>query len=123
MSDLATRLLAMSPMIATFKFLSKILPCSLSVKRSSKAWLGCSFVPSPAFTTLASVLSAANFAAPELGWRSTMISVLIAAMLFIVSFRLSPFVTLELDELKFIVSAPSLFAAISKEVLVLVEFS
>ena len=113
----------MSPMIATCVCGPKILPYSCRVKRSSRAWLGCSFVPSPAFTIEASVCFAAKAAAPELGWRNTIMSVFIAAILFIVSISVSPFLTLELDDVKFTASAPKRFAAISKLVLVRVEFS
>ena len=122
MSLLATRERNISPMIATFKF--SILPlCSLIVKRSSSAWLGCSFSPSPAFTIDASQLAATNFAAPEQLWRSTKISVRIACIFLIVSINVSPFFVLLSAAVKFTLSAPRRLAAISKLVRVRVEFS
>ena len=42
------------------------------VYRSSRAWVGCSWVPSPALTTTASTHSASRQGAPEAPWRITL---------------------------------------------------
>jgi hypothetical protein len=61
--------------------------------------------------------------APEDEWRMTMASEPIASRVSAVSFRLSPFDTLEPLVEKLITSAESRFAASSNEILVRVEFS
>src|SRR5690606_1991708 len=57
------------------------------------------------------------------GWRITTISTFIERMLFTVSISVSPLVTEELEEAKFITSAESLFSANSNESFVRVLFS
>ena len=61
--------------------------------------------------------------APLLLWRTTNASTPIALMVSMVSRRLSPLLTLLLDTAKFIVSALSRLAAVSKLVRVRVESS
>ena len=90
---------------------------------SSSACVGCSCVPSPAFMTCLSVIWLICSAEPEEGWRMTKASTCIASRFLIVSTMLSPLATLLDEALKLRVIAPRLRAAISKENLVLVEFS
>ena len=97
--------------------------CSLIVKRSSKACVGCSLQPSPAFITWAFERSATNFAAPLFWWRITKKSFCIASKFFIVSSRLSPFAALEIAGLRLVLSQPRRLAESSKLMRVLVEFS
>lgn len=87
--------------------------------------MGCSCVPSPAFTTPASTqpLSASTRGAPEAGWRITMPSAPMAARVCAVSFRDSPFETLEPFAAKLMTSALRRFAAASNEIRVRVESS
>src|SRR5258708_1926665 len=94
MSERATRLWVMSPTIVTLSpsrcpFFSRI------VMRSSRAWVGCSWAPSPALTTPQRRCRARRAGAPEALWRTTTTSGLIASMLRAVSSRLSPLSPLE----------------------------
>src|SRR5690606_33106001 len=96
---------------------------SLMEYESSKAWVGCSWAPSPAFIILAFTCFDKNTPAPGLGWRITTISTFMERILFTVSIRVSPFLTDDCDEEKFNTSADKRFSANSKDNLVLVEFS
>jgi len=93
------------------------------VNASSSAWVGCSWVPSPAFTTLPVTQRASVWAAPDALCRMITASAPIASRVSAVSFRLSPLATLDPLAEKLITSADSRFAAASNEVLVLVESS
>jgi hypothetical protein len=93
------------------------------VNASSRAWVGCSWVPSPAFTTLPRTHPARRCAAPEALCRMTTASAPMASRVRAVSLRLSPLPTLEPLAEKLITSADSRFAAASNEILVLVESS
>ena len=93
------------------------------VNASSSAWVGCSCVPSPAFTTLPCTQPARRCAAPEALCLITTASAPIASRVSAVSLRLSPLETLEPLAEKLITSADSRFAAASKEILVRVESS
>ena len=90
---------------------------------SSSPCVGCSWMPSPALTTLASSSRASSSADPEEEWRTTTVSTCIASMFLAVSTRLSPFCTLDVEPWKFTVSADSRLAASSKLVRVRVEDS
>ena len=90
---------------------------------SRSAWLGCSFQPSPAFTTVAFMFFAKNSAAPENPVLITTMSGCIWSIVIAVSNKVSPFVRAELFPEMLIVSAPRFFPASSKEVLVLVDSS
>ncbi len=102
-------------------------PCSRRriVNASRRAWVGCSWVPSPALMMPASIqpLEARVCGAPDAGWRTTTASAPMAASVCAVSFRLSPFDTLDPFALKLMTSADSRFAAASKEMRVRVESS
>ena len=122
MLERATRLCSTSPTIAT---------CSPSMRpsrarivyASSNAWVGCSWVPSPALITLPSTQFASRCGAPAAGWRMTTASAPIACRVSAVSLRLSPLETLEPFTVKLITSAERRFAAASKEIRVRVESS
>ena len=95
------------------------------VKASSRAWVGCSWVPSPALTTAASIQPElpAGSGAPEAPWRMTTASTPMASRVSAVSFRDSPLETLEPLAEKLMTSAESRLAAASKEIRVRVESS
>lgn len=95
------------------------------VKASSSACVGCSWVPSPAFTTPAEIqpLVASVCGAPEPGCRTTTASAPIASRVCAVSFRLSPLETLDPFAAKLITSAERRLAAASNEMRVRVESS
>ena len=93
------------------------------VYRSSRAWVGCSCVPSPAFSTSPWTHRVRVCGAPEDECRITMASAPMASSVSAVSFRLSPFDTQEPPVEKLMTSADSRFAASSKEIRVRVEFS
>ena len=122
MVERATREWAMSPQIATFS--PSIRPFSRRmVSVSSRPWVGCSCMPSPALITAQSTFRESNFTPPEALWRMTMTSGFMAFSVIAVSIRVSPFFTLEAATGMFTTSAPSRFAAISKLDMVRVEFS
>ncbi len=99
-------------------------PCRLRiVYASSSAWVGCSWVPSPALTTLPSTQLASRCGAPLAGWRMTTASAPIACSVSAVSLRLSPLETLEPLAEKLMTSAERRLAAASNEIRVLVESS
>ena len=112
----------MSPTIAMSR--PSIFPFfSLIVKASRRAWVGCSFVPSPAFIT-----DALSFLARRCGTPAEECLIIIksaprAWTVRAVSIRLSPLTTLLVGTEKLMTSVLSLFAASSKDVLVLVEGS
>ena len=93
------------------------------VRRSSRAWVGCSWRPSPAFTTLASVHDATRWGAPADEWRTTIASTPMASIVCTVSRRLSPFFTDDDPTVKLIVSAERRFAAVSNDRRVRVDSS
>ncbi len=95
------------------------------VKASSSAWVGCSWVPSPAFTTAALIhpACASRCGAPLAECRTTTASAPIACRVSAVSFRLSPLDTLDPLAEKLITSAESRLAAASNEIRVRVESS
>ena len=114
MFERATRLCAMSPTITTC--LPRKSPRrSRSVNMSSSAWVGCSCVPSPALTTLASMLRARYSGEPDTECRITITSILYAHKFFTVSSSVSPFVTLETDTFMLTMSALRRFSASSNE--------
>src|SRR5690606_15746287 len=92
-------------------------------KASKRACVGCSWVPSPALTTLAFIFLERKWGLPALLWRITTMSTFIARILLTVSIRVSPFLTELFPEEKLITSAESLFSANSKDNRVRVEFS
>src|ERR1019366_3364071 len=105
-------------------FLPLIFPnFSLIEYASNNACVGCSCAPSPALIILASTCFARNAAAPGLGWRITTISTFIAKILFTVSINVSPFLTEDKEDEKFITSALRRFSANSNDNFVRVEFS
>ncbi len=85
--------------------------------------MGCSCVPSPAFSTLPLIHFVSCRGEPLDEWRITTASAPIACRVSAVSLRLSPFATLEPLALKLMTSADSRFAASSKLMRVRVEFS
>ena len=92
---------------------------------SSSAWVGCSWVPSPAFTTAPVIQPevASRCGAPEDPCRQTTPSAPIACRVRAVSLRLSPLLTLEPLAEKLITSADNRLAAASNEIRVRVESS
>src|SRR6266478_2424090 len=122
MLDRATRLCAMSPTMAT------VLPSSVPqrsrrLSASSRPCVGCSWAPSPALITLARTARATSRGAPAAGWRTTRASAPMASRLRTVSSSDSPLATLEASFWKVRTSAPSAFAATSKELRVRVLVS
>ena len=118
----ATRLWTMSPKMQTF------LPArsprrSRMEKASSKAWVGCSWVPSPALMIDALMLRLKKWWAPGAGWRITTMSTFIERILLTVSSSVSPFLTEELLAEKLTTSALRRFSASSKLIRVRVLFS
>ena len=95
------------------------------VMASSRAWVGCACLPSPALTTAASIHpeSASCCGAPEDAWRITTASALMAISVWAVSLRDSPLETEEPLAEKLITSALSRLAAVSNEIRVRVESS
>jgi hypothetical protein len=95
------------------------------VNASSRAWVGCSWVPSPALSTLPRIqpVPARRCGAPLAQCRTTTASAPIASSVSAVSLRLSPLVTLEPFAEKLITSALRRLAAASNEIRVRVESS
>ena len=93
------------------------------VKASSSAWVGCSWVPSPAFTTRPLIQPVSRRGAPEAGCLITTASAPMASRVSAVSFSDSPLATLDPLAEKLMTSALSRLAAASKEVRVRVESS
>ena len=125
----ATRLCSTSPTIATRR--PSRPPgldsprCFHIVNASSSAWVGCSWVPSPALTTLDLTQPewASRCGAPLEPWRTTTASAPIASRVSAVSLRLSPLLRLEPLAEKLMTSALSRLAAASNEIRVRVESS
>ena len=122
MLERATRLCAMSPQIAMFSLCSRPLARRI-VSASSRACVGCSWRPSPAFRTAQLTFCASRSTAPECGWRTTSRSGCIAFSVIAVSINVSPLVMDEACMAMFITSAPSRLPASSKLACVRVEFS
>ena len=118
----ATRLCRMSPTIATRSPLSRPFFCRI-VSASSRACVGCSCAPSPAFTTEKRQWRASMCGAPELAWRMITMSGFIASRLRAVSSSVSPLVTLEAAVAIERLSAESTRSAISNEERVRVDGS
>ena len=95
------------------------------VNASSSAWVGCSWVPSPALTTLERTQPewASRCGAPLAPWRTTTASAPIASSVRAVSLRLSPLLSEEPLAAKLMTSAESRLAAASNEMRVRVESS
>ncbi len=85
--------------------------------------MGCACRPSPALITDASIQSTMRWGAPAAGWRTTMASMPMAAMVCTVSRRLSPFLTDDCATLKVMTSQERRLAAVSKLRRVRVESS
>ena len=85
--------------------------------------MGCSWQPSPALITEASVHPATRWAVPAIGWRTTSASAPYEATTSTVSRRLSPLLRDEPPAEKAMVSADRRRAAVSKDMRVRVEFS
>jgi hypothetical protein len=127
----ATRLCSTSPTIPIRR--PAMLPSrSRRVAASSSAWVGCSWVPSPAltievwvpvFSRSRSTQPASRCAAPEAGWRTTTQSAPTADSVSAVSRSDSPFPTDEPEALTLTVSALIHLPATSNETRVRVEFS
>src|SRR5712691_3883694 len=118
----ATRLCRMSPRMVTFSPMSALLR-SRMVSASSRACVGCSWVPSPALITGISSRPATNSGAPEALCRITMQSGFMASSVRTVSSSDSPLRRLETSACRFIVSAPRRAAAVPKLMRVRVEGS
>ena len=118
----ATRLCRMSPQMATLSP-SIRLNRSRRVRMSSRPWVGCSCLPSPALMTLERIRWPRNWAAPDEPWRITTMSIRIASRFRAVSTRVSPLETDEPAVATFTVSALSRFSANSNEMRVRVEAS
>ena len=117
MLERATRLCMTSP---TIQIAAPSSEPSLrrSVNTSSSAWLGCSCLPSPAFTTDADVWRATRSAAPAQGARITIAAGSYADSVAIVSRSDSPLSTLEPLERTATTSAERRLAASSNDELV-----
>ena len=87
------------------------------------AWVGCWCLPSPALMTMASVFSVIFWGVPARRARQTNMSTFMASMVWMVSARLSPFTTEEVEPPMEILSAERRFSASSKELLVRVDGS
>src|ERR1051326_7664037 len=112
----------MSPRIVTCRPWIRPL-CSRMVKASSRAWVGCSWAPSPALITLALRKRDRKWGAPVGVWRMMMMSALRASRLRAVSLSVSPFLNEEASAEKLITSAVSRCAASSKLMRVRVDGS
>ena len=122
MFERATRLCRMSPQIATTSPSSRPRRRRM-VSASSSAWVGCSWVPSPALMTAASTFCASSAGAPDWSWRTTSRSQCMAFSVAAVSSRVSPLFTLLVETDMLMTSAPSRLPASSKLVRVRVESS
>ena len=124
----ATRLCRTSPTIVTLRPSRSPVPPARwrrIVNASSSAWVGCSWVPSPALTTEPWIQPewARRCGAPLARCRMTTASAPIASSVSAVSLRLSPLDTLEPLAEKLMTSAERRLAAASKEMRVRVESS
>ena len=98
------------------------------VSASSSAWVGCSWVPSPALITdgppsSVAVHSASCWAAPDAGWRMISASAPAARSVSAVSRSDSPLATDDPDALTLMTSALIHLPATSNDTRVRVEFS
>ena len=118
----ATRLCSTSPTTATRRP-SRRPSRRRIVYASSSAWVGCSWVPSPALTTLPRSQPASRCGAPDSECRTTTASAPIASRVSAVSLSDSPLDTLEPFAEKVTTSADSRLAASSNEIRVRVESS
>ncbi len=123
-SERATREWRMSPQITTRKS-CRSGRWRRSVSASSRPWVGCAWLPSPALSTAARVrrLRAISAGVPDSAWRTTKASQCIASSVWIVSSSDSPFTADERPISKLISCAPRRLAARSNEVRVRVEGS
>ena len=121
-SEPTTRECATSPTMPTFNPSSEPKR-SRMVKASSRAWVGCSCLPSPPLTTQARTWRSMTRGAPSWQLRTTTRSASIASSVAAVSASDSPFFVDELDAEKLMASADRRFAAISKLVRVRVDGS
>src|SRR6185437_954556 len=122
MLERATRLCRMSPQMATTRPLSEPLRRRM-VSASSSAWVGCSWLPSPALMTAQLTFSERSCTAPDSGWRTISTSGCMAFSVIAVSIIVSPFlIELPLTDM-LMTSPPSRLPASSNEVRVRVEFS
>ena len=122
MFERTTRLCSMSPTMATLSPASFPLWRRI-VKASSSAWVGCSWAPSPALITPASMRLASMWGTPGWAWRMTTRSGAMACRLSAVSISVSPFSSAEPEVEKLMLSADRRFSAISKLERVRVEAS
>src|ERR1035437_9115180 len=122
MFERATRECAMSPTRATVRP-SILFFLSIIVNMSRSPCVGCSCMPSPAFIICDDIFFVSICGTPDTPCLMTTMSICMASMVRIVSIKVSPLATDEVDIARFNTSAESLLAAISKDVLVLVEFS
>ena len=96
MLERATRECRMSPQIATISPSMRPLWRRM-VSASSSAWVGCSWLPSPALITEQSTFCASSSTAPAAWWRTTRMSGRMAFSVTAVSIRVSP---LYMDEVR-----------------------
>ena len=122
MLERATRLCRMSPQMATVRPARRPRRRRM-VSASRSAWVGCSWLPSPALMTAQLTFSLSSMAAPESGWRTTSTSGCMAFRVMAVSIRVSPFLIADQATDMLITSAPRRLPASSKEVRVRVELS
>ena len=115
MFERATRLCNTSPQIATVRPLTRPLRRRI-VSASSSAWVGCSWLPSPALITEQSTFSESSCTAPDSGWRTTSTSGCIAFKVIAVSINVSPLRIEETATAMLMTSAPSRLPATSNEV-------
>ena len=122
MLERATRLCSRSPTMATRRPLRRFFLWR-RVRASSRAWVGCSWAPSPAFTIAERQWRARKCGAPEEACRTTIMSGFMASRFFAVSSRVSPFWALDPAVVMVRLSAESTFSATSNEARVRVEGS
>jgi len=90
---------------------------------SSSAWVGCSFMPSPALMMLERTCLASRAGAPDIGWRMMITSVPIWSSVTPVSMSVSPLATEDALAEIFAAAADIYLLASSKDMRVRVEFS
>ena len=122
MFERATRLCRISPQIATVS--PAMSPRRRRIVSASKsAWVGCSWLPSPALMTAQLTFSDNSLTAPLSGWRTTRTSGCMAFSVIAVSISVSPFLIAESATDMLMTSALSRLPASSNEVRVRVELS
>ena len=112
----------MSPQIATSRPSIRPLRRRM-VSASRSAWVGCSWLPSPALITAQLTWRARSATAPLSEWRATSTSGCMALSVIAVSIRVSPFLIEDEPTDMLTTSAPSRLPASSNEVRVRVELS